>query len=84
MDYIHEPHINVELLQDYIERSGLKTNYICQQIGLSRQAFAKKRNGRFAFRVSEIYVLCDLLRIPTEDKEKIFYPKKSVISGEGI
>lgn len=68
--------IDTALLDDYIEKSGLRIAYICETIGISRQAFDKKRKGIFAFRQSEVYVLCSLLRI-TDDKEKakIFYPK---------
>ena len=68
--------INTELLEEYIDNSGLRIAYILEQLGISRQAFDKKRKGVFAFRQSEVYVLCDLLRI-TDDatKAKIFYPK---------
>ena len=80
MEYIHEPLVNTELLDEWIEKSGLKTSFICEKLGISKQAFSKKRLGRFAFRVSEMYVICDLCRIPEDIAGKIFYPKKSVIS----
>lgn len=68
--------IDTELLDEYIKKSGLRIAYILEQLGISRQAFDRKRKGIFAFRQSEVYVLCDLLRI-TDDttKAKIFYPK---------
>ena len=67
--------IDTELLEVYIKNSGLKTTYICEQLGISRQAFDRKRKGVVAFRQSEVYVLCDLLRIiDTTIKMKIFYP----------
>lgn len=70
------PYIDVELLDDYLEKSGYKIGYICSQLGISRQAFDKKRRGLTTFRLSEIYVLCDLLRINDDnEKNKIFYPK---------
>lgn len=68
--------IDVELLDKAIDESGLKIQYIVDALGISRQAFDNKRKGKVAFRKSEIYVLCDLVRITDGDlKEKIFYPK---------
>jgi len=80
MEYIHEPLVNTALLDEWIEKSGLKTSFICGKLGISKQAFSKKRIGRFAFRISEIYVICDLCHIPDDVADKIFYPKKTVIS----
>jgi len=68
--------IDTELLDQYIKNSGLRIAYILEQLGISRQAFDKKRKGTYAFRQSEVYVLCDLLRITdASEKAKIFYPK---------
>ena len=68
--------IDAQLLDDKIESSGLKIGYIVDKIGISRQAFDKKRKGLISFRISEIYVICDLLNITDdEEKAKIFYPK---------
>jgi len=67
--------VDTELLDEYISNSGLRIAYICEQLGISRQAFDKKRKGTNAFRQSEVYVLCDLLRIKdASEKTKIFYP----------
>ena len=69
------PYIDVDALGDYLDKSGYKISFICSQLGISRQAFDKKRRGLVAFRQSEIYVLCDLLRIADDnEKNKIFYP----------
>lgn len=73
-------HIDVELLDEKIRKSGLKTGFICEQLGLSRQGFWKKANGITPFRVPEVFVLCVLLDINEEDKIKIFYPKEQPIS----
>ena len=82
MEVVREPLVNSELLEKYIANSGLKTSFICTQLGISRQAFDKKRKGRFAFRGAEMYVLCDLLRISDSDKQKIFYPNATPINDE--
>lgn len=68
--------IDTVLLEDAIERSGLKVNYILEQLGITRQAFDHKRKGRNAFRQSEVYVLCDLLKLDNDSKVKIFFPEK--------
>lgn len=60
------------LLDKYIKRSGLKIGYICECLGISRQAFNQKRKGLISFRAPEVYALCDLLKIPPGDKQKIF------------
>ena len=66
--------IDTELLEEAIDRSGLRINYILDQLGITRQAFDRKRKGRYAFRQSEVYVLCDLLKLNDEQKTKIFFP----------
>ena len=66
--------VDSDLLNRAIENSGLKIGYIAEKIGISRQAFDKKRNGIIAFRQSEVYVLCDLLKLTGEEGKKIFFP----------
>ena len=62
-------------LERYIKNSGMMLGYIGDQLGISRQGFAKKRKGIIPFRAAEVYVLCDLLKIPEQDKAKIFRMK---------
>ena len=64
--------VDSALLEDYIDKSGYKIGFITDQLGISRQAFDQKMKNRNKFRVSEVYVLCDLLKITPEDKQKIF------------
>lgn len=64
--------VDVELLNEYIDKSGLKLGYIIDKLGISRQAFDKKMKNVNRFRASEVYVLCDLLKISENDKPKIF------------
>jgi len=64
--------VDTNLLNQYIENSGLRIGYICESLGISRQMFDRKRKGINSFRGSEIYVLCDLLKVTSEDKPKIF------------
>lgn len=64
--------IDTSLLNEYIKKRGIKIGAIADNLGISRQAFDAKRSGKVSFRASEVYVVCDLLRIPDDDKEKIF------------
>lgn len=66
--------IDSGLLNEYIEKSGLKISFITEKLGISRTAFDKKRTGQTPFKGSEIYVLQDLCKIDNEAAVKIFYP----------
>jgi hypothetical protein len=73
--------VNTELLNEKIEKSGLRIGFIVENLGISRQGFDLKRNGKNAFRLSEVYVLCSLLNITDdEEKSKIFYPASQAIT----
>ncbi len=63
---------DLQLLDSIIKNSGYKIGYIAEILGISRQAFNKKLKGDTPFRGSEVYVLCDLLKISDTDKKKIF------------
>ena len=65
-------YVDSDALTYYIKKSGIKIGMIVSALGISRQAFHEKRHGRIAFRGSEIYVLCDMLKIPDAEKPKIF------------
>lgn len=69
-------YVDAELLDKKMSESGLKTGFICEQLGISRQGFAKKVKGITPFRASEVYVLCSLLLINSDERLKIFYPKE--------
>ena len=66
--------VETELLEEAIKDSGLRVSYILECLGISRQAFDRKRKGINAFRQSEVYVLCDLLKLDKETSKNIFFP----------
>lgn len=67
--------VDTQLLDEKIEKSGLKVSFLIEKLGISPNGFYKKKNGEIPFRTSEVYVLCDLLRIESEEeKQKIFCP----------
>lgn len=63
---------DTQMLDKYIDISGYKIKFLVETLGISRQAFDQKRKGLIPFRPAEVYVLCDMLKIPNEEKEKIF------------
>ena len=71
--YIREM-TNTELLNEKIEKSGLKIGFISDQLGMTRQTFRKKVNGISDFNQTEMKLLCDLLKITSmKEKNKIFF-----------
>ena len=67
--------VNTQLLEEKIADSGIKVSHIINKLGLSPEGFYKKKRGETPFRIAEIYVLCDLLRISEKEKSQIFYPE---------
>jgi len=65
--------VNTELLDKKIEESGLKVSFIIEKLGLSHNGFYKKKNGKTPFRASEVYVLCDLLKISDEEEKRLIF-----------
>ena len=60
-------------LEKKIQESGFKTAYIIEQLGITRQALDMKKKNKRKFKTAEIYVLCDLLHIPNDEKQAIFF-----------
>ena len=69
--------VNTQLLDDKISRSGLKTGFICEKIGISRQAFYKKKNNINCFREAERFVIKTILNLSDEEVSEIFFAEKS-------
>lgn len=65
--------VDTQHLVKKIEDSGLKIGFIVSKLGISRQAFDFKKRNLRKFRTAEIYVLCDLLNIPEDERQSIFF-----------
>lgn len=65
--------VDTQYLGKKIEDSGLRVGFIVEKLGISRQAFDFKRKNFRKFRTAEIYVLCDLLNIQDEERQRIFF-----------
>lgn len=66
---------NTKLLEAKIEASGLKKNYIADQLGITYQGFYLKLTGKNEFIASEIQKLTKLLDIPDKEIKPIFFGK---------
>ena len=63
---------NIELLNQYIDKSGLKLQAIADALFITRWALYQKLNNKSSFKQGEIKKLCEILHIPVEDCIKIF------------
>ncbi len=68
--------VNTQLLDEKIERSGFRIGFLIEKLGLSRNGFDKKRKGKTPFRLAEVYVLSDLLRLSESEEREIFFADK--------
>ena len=69
--------VDTKLLNEYIDRSGLKINYLAKNIGRSRYGFMQKRDNINEFLPSEIEKLCILLKITSlEERDRVFFAKQ--------
>ena len=65
---------NTALLNEYIQRSGLKKNYIAKVLDIAESTLSRKINNAQDFNATEINALCSLLGIKSlEEKEAIFF-----------
>ena len=77
-NFQHKGGVNVtdtERLKERIKKSGLKMNYIAEQIGITREGLYNKINGKNDFKATEIAKLQDLLGLSLTEKEKIFFAR---------
>lgn len=65
---------NVELLKEKVAKSGLKSAFIAESVGISRASWYNKLNGKTKFTAEEIKKLCDTLHITSlREREDIFF-----------
>ena len=68
---------NTKLLEEKINSSGYRKDYIADRIGITRQSLTKKINNETAFTVEEAQQWCDVLKITrAKEKEAIFFSNK--------
>lgn len=64
---------NTKLLEEAIEKSGLKKGKIAERLGISRAGLANLINGRAEFKVSQMLVLSDMLGLTDAKRDAIFF-----------
>ena len=68
---------NSALLEQYIDKSGLKKSHIAGMMGLSRASLSNKINGRCDFWAGEISRLCEILAIrDAKTRDAIFFARQ--------
>ncbi len=66
--------VNTVLLNELIDASGLKREYIAQRVGISRQALYSKIQGESQFTVKEVAILSEVLGIKRlSDRDRVFF-----------
>ena len=66
--------IDVDTLAEKRKKAGIRSSKFCEELGLSRQSFCNKCNGKTKFRLSEVYVMAHMLGLTDEEKNAIFFP----------
>lgn len=75
---------NVELLNDYIQKSGLKKCYLAKKIGVSHTTFAALLKNKAEFKASQISALCEVLNIHDEEIIcAIFFARNGALKATG-
>lgn len=64
---------NTGLLKRTIRMSGIKKSAICDALGCVYATLRSKVQGKVEFTATEMYQLCDLLRIDGDTARQIFF-----------
>ncbi len=67
--------VNVKLLQDRIEESGMTTTAICKKTGILRQTLYNRYKEPQFFTIKEVNALKDVLRLSEREYKRIFFAK---------
>jgi len=64
--------VKTDKLRELIDKSGLKFEYVAEQIGLTRFGLYKKLETGTEFKPSQVVTLCELLKIDDDLRKEIF------------
>ena len=64
---------DTNFLRKKIDESGYKLRFIAKKLGITYQGFLNKINNETEFKAGEIQILCNVLKLNIEEKEKIFF-----------
>ena len=63
---------NMELLREFIERSGISLTNIAKQLNITYVAFNNKLKGKFAFTLDEALLLKKILKLTQTEWNAVF------------
>lgn len=64
---------NTELLNEVIKKSGLKREWIAEQLGITRAALSLKIKNKNDFKAVEVDRLSKILALPNKQRDAIFF-----------
>ncbi len=67
---------NEKLLRKRIDEYGYKLRFVAKKLDITYQGLLNKITNLSEFKAGEIQILCDLLHINLEEKEKIFFMRE--------
>lgn len=59
-------------LNELIKKSDYPVNVIAAKVGMTTQSLHNKRTGKREFTINEMVLLCKVLDISKQEREKIF------------
>ena len=65
--------MNIRLLQKKVEESGLKREYLCARLYMTRPTLKRKLSGEAELTVSEMRNLIDAMRLTEREVKDIFF-----------
>lgn len=71
---------DLQLLNDFIDKSGFRKSYIAQFMGVSKASLFNKLTGKTDLTISEVNRLRILLRLSESDIMNIFFDRNVSVS----
>lgn len=65
--------IDFDLLESIMKQSGATVSTLAKSAGITRETYYNRKKGIGEFTASEIIAITNVLRLTTEEREKIFF-----------
>lgn len=66
--------VRTDILKQKKEELGIQTKYIVERLGISRQGYYNRLNGKTPFKLAEVQTLCEIFHITSlREKNDIFF-----------
>lgn len=60
-------------LREKIKESGIKHTFIADKLGISRQSLSRKLEDGSDFKISQMFILKDMLHLSAREAREIFF-----------